>query len=85
MVAGAAATVTTGRPSGTADRTSPTVAALAPSAATPSREAAEGLIQLSSGPEGSGGVEDVAERDEADGMERRSSASVLKSRPLVGV
>jgi 1-acyl-sn-glycerol-3-phosphate acyltransferase len=85
VVAGDAATVATGRPTGTADRTSPTVAALAPSAATPSREVSEGLIQLSSGLEGYGGAEEVAEREEADGMERRSSASVLKSRPLVGV
>ncbi|MGI9578123.1 MAG: lysophospholipid acyltransferase family protein [Microthrixaceae bacterium] len=56
------------------------VAALAPSAATPSREAARELVRLP--PETASGA---SAGDEADGVERRSSASVLKSRPLVAV
>lgn len=61
------------------------VAALAPSAAAPSREAAEGLIRLPDDAQVTPGASTDSEPDEADGVERRSSASVLRSRPLIGV
>ena len=56
------------------------VAALAPSAATPSRDAAEALVVTSVDRPPADG-----DSEEADGVERRSSASVLRPRPLVGV